>query len=271
MKKLFEWLYELFQPRRLGADWQDDKNDYPADSVDEKKLLGVPASEEGDKFVRIKDQGRTNRCTAYALSYVVEVMLAAHAKKNKKGWARVFIDQDELWENQIKRAAVRSNKSYSEMKRIMERGGDYLHNALGALIEKGCHFYRQVGMNKMKYHVTFEGYARADKEGTRKMTALEIMDSVKKMNQKGHPIFTGSMLGSPWANGPEWNVTRRGTGGHAYAQTDTSDHYLFGPNSWDKKWGDSGYWYVHGSRSRDMFGMYFLYGMKVSEVTDYDF
>jgi len=267
MKRILDWLYQLFQPRRLGADWQDDENDYTIDSVGDSELLGegLPS---GDKFVRIKNQGRTNRCTAYGLSYLVETMLASHAHKYKKGWSRVYIDEDELWANQVRRASIKSGRSRIEMERIMERGGDYLHNALGSLIENGAHFYRQIGMTKKKYHVTFEKYVRIDKEGSRKLPSLAIMDNVKKAFASGHPVYTGARLGNPWYNGPEWNIVRNAVGGHAFCATDITQSYLFGPNTWGKKWGESGYWYAHGSKAKDLFGMYILIGIKVREITD---
>lgn len=243
----------------------DDKRDYGIDQVGEDKLIGSPLG-KGNRSLIIKNQGRTNRCTAYALSYVIEAMLAAHAIKNKKGWTRPYVDEELMWDNQIKRRAFKDSRSYADTKKSMERGGDYLHNAMGAVIENGVYFYRHLGGVKKKYHVTFKGYARADKRDGKKLSPLDTFENIKKLNDAGHPTYTGSHLGEPWYDIAVWNVVPRGRGGHAYSQTDATENNLFGPNSWGDKWGDKGYWYVHGSKSRELFGPYYLFGMRVKEV-----
>ena len=269
MKRILDWLYELFQPRRLGADWQDDERDYTFEQIKEEEMIGSPLPKSTQKFVRIKDQKRTMRCTAYAMSYVVEVMLMAHAIKNKKGWSRVYIDEDQLWENQILRNAKRENKPYDEMKRSMEKRGDWLHNALGSILDNGAYFYRQIGATKKKYHVTFGGYYRVDKDGTRKLSPLEIMKNCKKVYEKGHPTYSGQRMKKPWFIGWIINVAKNAMGGHCNVTTGPTDENLVVvPQSWGKKILDAGYSYIHGSKLNLMFGHYVLTGMKVREVTD---
>lgn len=264
MRNFIDWLYRLFAPK-LGASWEDDENDYTYDKVKASQMLGAKAK-DFSKHLMIKNQGRTNRCTAYAMSSVLEGMLQSYALKKKLLWSRVYIDEESLWDKQIIRAAHENRRLYGEQKRIMERGGDYIHNALGAVIDNGVMFEVNEGGVVKKYRATFEGYARADKEGTRKLKPLEMAKKVQEINDKGHPIFTGARLGTPWYKDGQWNVVKRAIGGHAFAQSDYEDFNYYGPNSWGSRWADSGYWKLHGSKGPNCFGFYFLYGMEVKEV-----
>lgn len=265
MKTLIDWLRQLFTSRKLGASWKDDIRDFPADKIKKSELLGV-AGKDFSKHTMVKNQGNTNRCTAYAMSYVIEGMLQSYAIKNKLKWSRVYIDEMELWKLQIERNAKEERKLYSDMKRSMEKRGDTLNNALGAVLDNGVVFKVNEGGKVRKYKATFKGYARADKEGQVKLTGLKLAKKVKEFNDLGHPIYTGARLNTPWYKDGEWNVTLRGVGGHAFALTDYEEKTYTGPNSWGSKWQDAGYWKMHGSKGPRCFGFYVLFGMEVKEV-----
>jgi hypothetical protein len=210
-----------------------DTRDYLASNVPEEQLE-FPQGNVDTFNTYIKDQKRTNRCSAFALTSVVEQMLTRRLKKV------ITIDPAQLWGNMLKNGAS-------------ETRGATLQCALKTLIEKGLVFndYSPDG-KKVDRLVTFGSYAK-----------ITGMLEAQKYIKLGHPIYTGSKVYDLGVDKDGyWDLSGEDRGGHAFGLCGYTGDFIM-LNSWGEGWNDNGRALVRYKDVGKLFSMYSLFAMKI--------
>lgn len=231
--------------RRLGAEDAPDKRDYKTSVILKEQILSPEKNIELAN-THIKNQGRTNYCSSYALASVVETMLTAMLKK------KIWIDPFPFVENQKKRRAKLAERDPLEGWDI-DKDGDTLQNALQALLDYGCYVNDYNADGEPNYRkATIDGYA--------KVTRSEIPEWIKK----GHPIYTGSGVYDNYTTDGFWNVRGRNKrGGHAFFIPNLKTYYQM-QNSWGGNWNNHGLANIKKEDTRRLFSKYVIYGLRIA-------
>lgn len=118
IKFTIERIKNFLFPIRHGATFTEDERDFKASDVPEESIL----SKDVDTFnTHVKNQGFTNRCTAYAMALLIEIMLTIKLRK------KVYVDGDVVWEIFLKEGAS-------------EKTGFDLRGACNAVVKHGVPF-----------------------------------------------------------------------------------------------------------------------------------
>jgi len=194
-------------------------------------ISGLPV---GMISTETKDQGRTNRCTAYALSKVVEIMATRRLKK------MIFIDPNELWKHQLESGAT-------------EKGGDSLQNAVRQLVKYGASFndYDPSTGKKCIRRITFDGFSRI------------MPKDFDKWLEDGHPIFTGVTVYDDFVVNDIIDFDGKKMGGHAIPIVGGGTARYRIENSWNDKWGIDGTCLLNKEDSSRCMSSYVLIGMNI--------
>lgn len=196
-----------------GALDRPDLRDFRAEHVlGAAEMAGLPDAVDL-RPIAAKNQGSTNRCTAYALTHVHEILqFIEHQKK-------IVLDAEQQWRNQLRDPGTAT-----------EKDGDYLQSALQSL--------RKFGLDDAagrKYPI--RGYAALERK----------VDDLRGRLAASFPIYTGSLVTKTnfdkakktgvWGgnDGPQ-------VGGHAFAIVgyDDAAGVFIALNSYGPSWGKFG-------------------------------
>jgi len=198
----------------------------------------------------IKDQKRTNRCSAFGCTTAVEIMLTRRLRK------KIWIDPAQLWQHQKTRRSFLGSR-YSVENWDIEKKGDTMDNVLMSLIENGLIFndYDENGKAVWK-KVTFDGFSRI-RGGPKEC---------EKWIRKGHPLITGSGVFDNYIKDGFWLVSGvKRWGAHLFVVPTVRYNFKL-ENSWGNRWGDHGATNLFRLDMQKCFGPYVLYGMKVIDT-----
>lgn len=181
-----------------------------------------------------KDQGRSNRCTSYALAKVVEIMATRRLHK------MIFIDPNELWQHQLETGAS-------------EKDGDSLQNAVRQLVKYGVSFndYDPSTGKKCIRRITFDGFTRI------------MPKDFDKWLEDGHPIFTGVTVYDDFVVNDVIDFEGKKMGGHAIPIIGGGQSRYRVENSWGSKWGMDGTCLMNKEDSNRCMSSYVLIGMNI--------
>lgn len=235
IKNINEELHRLLGYRKLGAVDSPDERDYTTERIKESQIES-PKGLIDLTNTNIKNQKRTNRCTAFGLTTIVETMLTRRLRKE------IWINSTQIWKLQLETGAD-------------EQKGDTLQNALNALNENGLEFNDYDDYGRAKYRkVYFDGYSKLSR----------VPKIFKEWQCKGHPIYTGSFVYDNTVD--EFNYWRlhgvNKRGGHAFAISGHAIDFIK-EGSWGNRWADRGRAHIRVDEIKRLFTPYILYGMNI--------
>ena len=189
----------------------------PRDYSDEVHLGSVGDKGKLPKYVnlggRADNQGRTNKCTAYATKKNFEIHVSNYLM-SKSNW----FEAGEQWNNQLLDPGT-ADPSH----------GDYISSAMKSLKKFGLYYRGKQWM--------IDSYLFTPKE------------SWKGRLAQGYPITTGLRVLFPMCDKDHvWRANTSG-GGHAILIVgyDDKNKRFICLNSWGSKWGHNGYFYINYS------------------------
>lgn len=179
------------------------------------------------------NQGKTNRCTAYAVSMAVNIHVIKETKK-----FHYTVDPNAVWDKQ----------KNIHPKTASEKNGDFVKSALRGVVKNGVVIDTN---DEFPIEVKPEKFVQIDKN----------VETFKQILYEGHDIVTGSSVRWPFCNKTHvWNKIRNNSG-HCFIITgyDDDKKCFLAMNSWGK-WGEkhSGRFYVRYEDVPFLFTPYIL-------------
>lgn len=249
-KNLSDSLTLFFTKKRIGktylGTYDEPKGDEPL--MSHRALGNVKLPIKINLFAKTQlwaeDQGKTGRCTAYALTMVKQIM------DSMRNGRTINLDQERQWKFQAATGGT-------------DERGDYLQNANKQMT---LHPPTEIGTGKE--------FPLSEVRRIREKTAF----AMKKFLARGYPIFTGVKIkrdGS--ADNFSWSRIRNGVvdlvrgfaiGGHSIAivgyETVDDTEFFIGINSWGKSFGyfKNGTFLIRADQIERMMSMYIVYDLR---------
>ena len=233
---MIETIKRLIGYRKYGAINEEDKeyvHKTPKASQIEVNHPDFKYLPQGLINSEIKNQGNTNRCTAYSVATIIETMLTRRLHQN------IDIDPKQIWDMQLKTGGS-------------EKKGDRIFNPLDQVVKNGLEFVTHDinGVAEIR-KVTFD---------SKHMVKPDEWD---KWIKDGHPIASGlDVYGNIIDKTYQAKFTGKLRGAHAVPILASYGNFRL-QNSWGESWGLKGTFFLNHADRNKMYSSYVLLGMNI--------